>query len=163
MGVDIRGITIGPVRTKNPLEKIKTYVLKGMERSLLPEEIVAIDLEFENEATVADGPSMSYGSYNAMRRALSVAALNKSVEDVWNECEHLSDNQPYPSAIYHVLNFADNEGYIGPKAVKELAFYFEENEERIMSSMEEQYKQKLQIFINCIRETAEKNGYISYY
>lgn len=162
MGLDISGVVIGPVKTTDKENMGEVFVLEGFERSLLPEEIVTIDYEFENEDYVADGPSMSYGVYNGFRRALSMAALGKPVEEVWKEVEGLKDDQPYPSAIYHILNFADNEGYIGPKALKELDAYFDKHGESISTNLEEYYSAKFVQLKECVKETAAKNGYLKF-
>ena len=62
---------------------------------------------------------MSYGGYNTFRKELSLSLLGETLEDVWEECVKLKTKK-YPLGIYHLLNFADNEGYMGPTAIAEI-------------------------------------------
>lgn len=161
MGLDISGVTIGPVKTINPEETYEVFVLEGFERSLQKDEIVKIDCEFDNVEDVGGitGVSMSYSSYNQFRRLLSLATTGLDVKEVWERASELDEDEPYPLAIYHILNFADNEGYIGPKAVKELDEYFKSNDIVID---DEYYNEKLIQLTDTIHLTAIKNGYLQF-
>ncbi|NUS02048.1 MAG: hypothetical protein HOV97_05735 [Nonomuraea sp.] len=55
----------------------------------------------------------SYGGYNAFRRELA-ALLGHTVEDYWHGL--VGDDEPF----YELINFADNEGTIGPEAAADL-------------------------------------------
>lgn len=162
MGLYISGKVIKPLE-KYSEDARNVFTLRGFERSLQKNEIVLIDWEEENFECVGDGPSMSYGNYNGFRNALSQASLGLEVDRVWYIASNLDDNQPYPEAIYHILNFADNEGFIGPKAVKELDSYFAEHYDRIKDNLSHEYYQgKLEQLVECIKDTAKANGYLEF-
>ena len=160
MGLDIDGIKI--IREGKTDDTV--FVYEGFERSLKDEEIVSLDYDDENWECVADGISMSYGSYNGFRRVLAEAALNTSVENVWKLAGNLKDSEPYPSPLFHILNFADNEGFIGPSAVKELDSYFDERLEYLKEELsdDEYYMHKVISLAECIKETAKENGYLRF-
>ena len=65
----------------------------------------------------------SYSGYGAFRRAL--AALNgHSAEDYWHE--DVPESEPF----YELVNFADNEGCIGPEAASDLLADFEQHRDQ---------------------------------
>lgn len=164
MGVYISGKVIKkiPVYSEDSLE---VFTYKGFERSLQKEEIVTIDFDAENYEYVGNGVSMSYSGYNSFRQSLSFAALGISANKVWEIASNLKDNEDYPQAIYHIINFADNEGFIGPKAVKELDEYFKENFESIKNKLQEDNEFHASCFedlVDCVSITAKNNGYLQY-
>ena len=163
MGLDISGKKIKPLKTYSE-GAMDVFVLEGFERSLLDEEVVKIDFDEENYEYVGDGPSMSYGSYNGFRNALAVASLGIEDQQVWDRVSNLKEDEDYPEAIYHIINFADNEGFIGPKAVKELDSYFAMHYDRIKGNLSnnEYYQNKLDQLVECIKDTAKVNGYLEF-
>lgn len=60
---------------------------------------------------------MSYGGYGRWRRFFAEAVLDRSLDSVWDD--------PDPATPFvDLLNFADNEGTIGPDAAARLAGQF---------------------------------------
>jgi len=137
MGLDISGIKPNKRPCGNGEDTMEVFTLKGFERSLLESEKFMMDYETENYDYISDGLSMSYSGYNGFREALSVAALGCSAQDVWNRAADLEPDEDYQEALYHLINFADNEGYIGPKAGKGLATYVSSNFYRITNNIDE--------------------------
>lgn len=58
----------------------------------------------------------SYGGYNRFRRDLCVAVLGVEPETVWNDYATYLDRPFAP-----LINFADNEGFLGPQTCSRLA------------------------------------------
>lgn len=164
MGLDISGIKITKKADESSEDAMETFVYEGFERSLLDSEIVLLDFEDENFEYVGDGPSMAYSSYNRFRSDLCEAALGLKVDEAWELAFNLADEEPYPSAIYHIINFADNEGFIGPSAVKELDKYFKENGDRIRSNLdpEERSFDQFNQLAECVSDTAKEDGYLQF-
>jgi hypothetical protein len=65
----------------------------------------------------------SYGGYNEWRHWLARVMGYASAQDFWNRA-------PAGSPFYELINFADNEGVIGPVVAAKLAQDFAENERR---------------------------------
>lgn len=161
MGLVIEGIKIDTEIEINPKESYEVHCLKGFERSLPISEIVKVSYG-ENRELLSCGLQLSYGGYNNFRNELSLAALGIDANEVWNEVNHLRVDEDYPEAIYHLINFADNEGFIGPKAVKELSDYFKKENEKIVDNLPEEYHNILRGLVDCIHETANVNGYLEF-
>jgi hypothetical protein len=89
---------------------------------LLPIERIKYNYE---EIENMDSIGWAYSYYNNVRDDLSRFITGKPASLVWGECEALKNGKPYPNPMYHIINFADNEGTIGPKAVKEMSEYLE--------------------------------------
>ena len=88
---------------------------------------------------VVDGESImfragSYSGYGEWRDALAQAALDVPVEDVWAAPEKFKD-KPF----YELLNFADNEGTIGPQAAANLAEDFNEHRTKVLHLGDDEY------------------------
>lgn len=75
----------------------------------------------------------SYGGYGQFRRALCKAAYGVDAERAWGEPETYSGHP-----FWLMINFADNEGWIGPTAAAQLAREFEDNAGRIKAKFREQ-------------------------
>lgn len=71
----------------------------------------------------------SYSGYNRFRADLCRAALGVEPEEVWREPEAWVD-RPF----YELINFADNEGTIGPEAAADLYADFRDQEGAVMAS-----------------------------
>lgn len=69
----------------------------------------------------------SYGGYNAWRDRLARVHLGVSARTVWRDPEAYRD-RPF----YELINFADNEGFIGPEAAADLLLDFEAGRDRWM-------------------------------
>ena len=100
---------------------ITPYAMKGFGRSLLKNEKKYSEV-IERELYL----QMSYGFYNTFRDALSRSFLSKKDQTLWDYCSRLAKDEQYPNGLYHLINFADNQGFIGPAAVQELNQYFED-------------------------------------
>ena len=70
----------------------------------------------------------SYGGYNIYREWLCMAAYGVLPEDVWSDPEKYK-GQPF----YEQINFADNEGTIGPKTAAKLAQDYRDQREKVMA------------------------------
>ncbi len=68
----------------------------------------------------------SYSGYNQWRNILSEIMLGTSANSVW---ETPKEFEGYP--FYELINFADNEGIIGPKTSMKLSLDFEMHREKI--------------------------------
>lgn len=55
--------------------------------------------------------SASYSGYNRLRDAISLAGIGVGARQVWGDAERHSEHPLFP-----LVNFADNEGTIGPLA-----------------------------------------------
>lgn len=55
--------------------------------------------------------SASYSGYNRLRDAISLAGIGVRAQHVWGDAERYSEHPLFP-----LVNFADNEGTIGPLA-----------------------------------------------
>lgn len=90
---------------------------KGMERSLRGLESKRCYVAKEQSWSFRAG---SYSGYNCWREELAKAA-ELDLEDVWVNPEIHTDDP-----FYELLDFADNEGTIGPEACADLAKDFED-------------------------------------
>ena len=71
----------------------------------------------------------SYGDYNRWREWLAKVAGWKDIQEAWAK-----DADPRQhGAFFELINFADNEGVIGPVCAKKLALDFSLNRQRAMS------------------------------
>lgn len=168
MGLCILGIKINDIEKYNEEETIVTRS-HPFHRGLTKDEERKVDFANENYEVLHDDFGMSYGNYNGFRDELSRCALNLTSREVWGLVSSLDIDDNYPEAIYHLINFSDCEGFIGPKAVKELDLYFKENYDRIYSKMEERtkdlenyYTNRLKTLVECIDITAKNNGYLMF-
>lgn len=73
----------------------------------------------------------SYTSYGEWRRWLALSMLGARAEDVW---KHKIDFLGKP--FYELIDFADNEGVIGPKTSAKLAEDFVAHRERAISPVQ---------------------------
>lgn len=84
--------------------------------------------------------SMSYGGYGVWRELLAEAVLGRTPEDVWQS--------PDPKLPFvEIVNFADNEGSIGPTAAARLLEDFSVAE----------YRQRYE---EAVREHGGRNGWL---
>lgn len=91
---------------------IQAFAYEGFERSMRGLEDGAwYEAEFDHSFRAG-----SYGGYNRWRRDLSQRALGVSPETVWAAPDDYAD-KPF----FELINFADNEGTIGPEAAADLA------------------------------------------
>jgi hypothetical protein len=151
----------------DPLEPVeecnRPYVLKGFERGLLKKERkLSVCLEYDSIF------QMSYSGYNHFRSILCKSFLNKADETVFNEWYNAPLESKYPNGLYYLINFADNEGYIGPTAVKEIAKYFDDcNKRDTLKKKKEKFKKMdkefypyLLTLIKMVKVAASKNAYL---
>lgn len=71
----------------------------------------------------------SYGGYNAFRDALSQAALGVPAKEVF-----LNPDEYLDKPFFELINFADNEGTIGPEAAADLYKDFVDWGEKIVNT-----------------------------
>lgn len=74
----------------------------------------------------------SYGGYGMFRKALCKAAYGVGPKRAWGQPETYSGHP-----FWLMINFADNEGWIGPHAAAQLAGEFEENADRVKTKLRE--------------------------
>ncbi len=159
MGVNISLVKLSPIKNVDEWCS-ETFVLSGSERSLLPsEKIVYI---WDDREIVSEILSAGYCSYGNFRRWLSVVALGKQPKEVWEEAAQLRDGEDYPHPLYHIINFADNEGEIGPAAIKILQPAFAELAKRVsqtrgveISAMENYSKEDSARYIKILSKFSE--------
>lgn len=163
MGLDISGIVFSELE-----EGCAGYDIfvdhTDFKRSLLDSEITKVGKDHENVEEVGDVPSMSYGSYGSFRRELSLASTGKKDSEVWEEVANMPEEESYPNPMYHIINFSDCEGYIGPKAVTEMASFLEANVDKIRKHFKDHaddwYLGRFEYFLECVVDTSKKNGYL---
>lgn len=156
MGVSIYGVNIPP-RSKG---EYKTFCYEDFYRSLNKNEIT---YKKDTDQQTQNGVSVSYGYYNQIREELSLAFLKADCQTVWQRCAKLKKRKKYGRSLYHLVNFADNEGYIGPKAVKQMSRYFKrsKNFNKNISKVPKEYRSYILELIDCIHETAKmESGYL---
>ena len=164
MGVSIYGVSI-PKRSKKKQNQDlgEVFCYKGFERSLPSFEKTWWD--YEKDQYSKNGLNVSYGYYNSLREEMARVFLNTTPERIWNNCGKLKKHQRYGRNLYFIINFADNEGYIGPTAVKKMRKYL--TAKRVQKALgkvkDKQTRKYLEDLINCIKETASMpNGYICF-
>jgi hypothetical protein len=105
---------------------IHAYTLKGMSQSLRGLEEGKL-----YHATYRGGfRAGSYRGYNVWRNRLCQLALGIPVITLWESTEYYSD-----SPFYELINFADNEGTIGPEAAVDLYIDFCTEQEKIEAQL----------------------------
>jgi hypothetical protein len=103
----------------------KAFVYNGFEHSLRGLEA---DCWYRVSGATVEFRAGSYSSYGEFRRQLSLAALGASPEEVWRDVDTYRE-RPF----FELVNFADNEGTIGPEACADLAVDFENEREAIFT------------------------------
>lgn len=170
MGVSIQGINLEWIsldhKISNPASDnpfYEPYVIEGFERSLLEEEIIFYDdCGYDGDSYSETTLSTSCSSYNKVRNLFSLALVNKSDTAVFNECDTLEKNQPYPNPLYHIINFSDCEGFIGPAAVKEMAKFLKSKKGKELRKKVDS-KSLAYDLVKIILETCEmENGYVRF-
>lgn len=78
-----------------------------------------------------DSAHWSYGGYHQFRKVLCLAANGVPIEKVW------SDPGEWRFAL--LLNFADNEGWIGPKAAELLATEFDRYADEVLPKLTDEW------------------------
>lgn len=167
MGLCITGVKL---KEKKDGDMEACVASERFSRSLLSHETFKCDSEeiFGGDCDVADCLGVSYGTYNDIRDYISRYAIGKPSREVWGDCSDLKDNEPYPHPLCHIINFSDCEGFIGPKAVKEMAEYLQIHECEIYEKFKKDHDEGedtfySNVFINLskgIRETARHGGYL---
>lgn len=166
MGVSITGLKIDKMEElTEDCDKIELFTYEGFERSLLPEEIVTLGFDSNGDlinGEYLDSVSMTYGFYNQLRDEIATVGLGISDAEVWGMARNLPDKEDYPHALYYLINFADNEGFIGPKAVKLLSNYFKGNMDLYKDNLSEHDHAWFKNLVNVINDTAENDGYLEF-
>lgn len=175
MGIDINAVKICKMEESeinfptDEEENRETFVLDGFERTLQPNEHIKLvwndeKFELENAEYFNTHVSMAYSSYNRFRSELSLATIGKADNEVYGIAVDLKDGEPYPHPMYHVVFFADNEGYIGPQAVKAVSEYFQKNKSEIYEKIDESFRVKLDEFVKIFKEADDcyPHGFVEY-
>lgn len=169
MGVSIYSLDI-PKRKLSKAEKDndeyqKVFAYPDFFRGLLKHERTFRN--YEEDRTIHQGLTMSYSGYNQLRAELAMAFLGKDINSIWERCSNLQPNQRYHCSLYYLFNFADNEGFIGPSAVKKMAKYLTPQRIQKFKIYCNNSKLRYDLYnygmdlIDCILETAKHpNGYI---
>lgn len=76
----------------------------------------------------------SYGWYGLWRKSLSKACLGVKAKKVWADPTKYED-EPF----FELINFADNEGTIGPTACSDLLIDFEEHRQQYVNYIGKKY------------------------
>lgn len=95
---------------------VEAWCLPGFEKHALEGLVEGAWYEISEPGPVA---SLSYGGYGLFREHLCRAALGVEILSVWTKPERYVD-APY----YDLLNFADNEGLLGPASCTRIANAF---------------------------------------
>lgn len=175
MGVDIGAFKIKKLEPGEinfpiePDENHETWVHDDFHRTLLPHEKVDIifnaeTYEYENKVSLGEELSMGYGSYNFFRNKLAIAALGKSCEQIWDEVCNLEDQEDYPHPLYHLINFSDCEGEIGPKAVELIFTYLEGEKERITDAIGKDLAPRFERLFDMFKRAYQNkpHGFVSF-
>jgi hypothetical protein len=85
----------------------------------------------------------SYSGYNVWREQLCEAALGVAPEEVWHNPELYRD-RPF----YYFINFADNEGQIGPRVSALLAAQFASERAAIEDALTEETLESREYFLS---------------
>jgi hypothetical protein len=173
MSLSINGMSIKPKKSSTLIKDLlvaKNNDLYEMStwdeyfRTLKDSEIRMVSSK--KDKTIIYGPNVTCKYYGFVRNILSLVFIKKTAKEVWEECSDLPKDNPYPHALYHLINFSDQEGYIGPSAVRELSVFFtEENISVVQNSndLTDGDKDFVISIITCIRLTArDKNGYLQF-
>lgn len=96
----------------------------------------------------------SYSGYNDFRYNLCVAALNVDPKEIWSDPEKYQD-EPF----FELINFADNEGTIGPDAARDLAYDFAVQRDEIYPQLDDYSQEKYDLWQEAC-EMARENGMI---
>lgn len=99
----------------------------------------------------------SYSGYNRWRYWLATSALGVSPEVIWEKPDDYKD-KPF----YELINFADNEGTIGPRTSANLAKDFAEHEGRILANADEYDARLYREWRNAF-ELASNGGAVSFH
>jgi hypothetical protein len=104
-------------------EPLQAFTLEGFSASLRGLEDGRC---YERTADTDDTEIMyvPYSSYNRWREQLSVAALGVAPQGVWKDPDAYRD-----CPFFELINFADNEGTIGPEAAADLLADFGDHPE----------------------------------
>lgn len=134
MGLDITAwekavITEPHERTDDCYEAdhVLAYVIGDFERSLRGLEPNRC---YEVSGTRFHFLAGSYGGYGYFRQLLCGAALGVEPGAVWADPDAFID-----LPFYELINFADNEGTIGPDAAADLLADFDEHGEKVKASI----------------------------
>jgi hypothetical protein len=125
MGLDIVAYS-NVEKIDNPVENeygyiedaVKAYVLGDFDRSLrgLEDGAWYRSTDESDEVSFRAG---SYSGYNLWRDSLAQIALGIPANNIWADPDKYKD-EPF----FELINFADNEGTIGPIAARDLAMDF---------------------------------------
>jgi hypothetical protein len=100
---------------------------------------------------------MRYSDFSSFKLELSLRLFKKSSSHIIQSSQFIPECEPYPSPLYHLINFADTEGYIGPCAVQAMAVELKKPKIRKKFCKDSFSRQLYKIIL----ETSKfKNGYL---
>ena len=100
----------------------------------------------------------SYSGYNYWRNWLSITFLGVSAQEVWDNAETYS-NKPF----WRLIEFADNEGVIGPIWSAKLAIDFANHQATVDALPCEQWLKDCYAYWRKAFEMAAQNGYVKFH
>lgn len=175
MGLDISVYTDARLRAEQPVKDEKGYwpeeiwdeegvvhafAYKGMERSLRGLEEDAWYVARYDHGFRAG----SYSGYGIFRTDLCRAALGVDPQAVWDDPSGYAE-KPF----YELINFADNEGTIGPEAAADLYRDFADSEEAVMAAVGlegqdlEWFAEKYADWKGAFRVASEGHGIVEFH
>lgn len=104
---------------------------------------------------VMRGPSSSYSGYGYFREQIAIRALGVEPEAVWSDEGGQYKGKPF----YEIIDFADNEGAIGPVTCAKLAKDFREHREAFLDS---EWLTEYDQMTACLEAAAEGAGFVLY-
>jgi hypothetical protein len=136
---------------------VLAYCFDGMEQSLAGlERDVWYTADYDHGFRAG-----SYGGYNQFRRTLCELALGVTTDQVWDNPEEYAD-----SPFFELINFADNEGTIGPVAALNLYVDFQAQQERIFEQCDddsEYFQQLYNTWKEACKTAGQNDGIIAFH
>lgn len=106
-----------------------------------------------------DFNASSYGGYNRWREQLCEMALGVAPQAVWDDPERYRA-QPF----YDLIDFADNEGLIGPETARRLAHAFAAHDDRARETWSgDEYSYRLYCNFWTAFELAAADGLVEFH
>ncbi len=104
---------------------------------------------------VVRGPSSPYSGYGYFREQIAMRVLGVEPQTVWND-EETYEGKPF----YEIIEFADNEGAIGPVTCAKLAKDFREHREKFLD--EDTWLTFYDDMTACLEAASEGAGFVLY-
>lgn len=134
---------------------IDYFTLKGYEARLEGIDAKYVEVDGKSGGFRAG----SYGGYNQWRNRLSILALGVPASQVW-----MSEEQYKDAVFVDLINFADNEGVIGPVSSARLAEQFKSERQRLVQKLSDEDEWWLKLYDKWATafETAANTGCVEF-